>query len=129
MVHSAYAIGLIEMKWASTVSESNSLREAISESCHRVTSELGGLKPDVIMIFPSSHYDKGYELIPQMIRLELGDSNIFGCSGTSVKGGGREIEYKPGVAMIAGSLPDVELTPFHIENNDIPDGDDPPNSW
>lgn len=117
------------MKWASAVSESNNLREAISESCFRVTSELGGLKPDLVMIFPSSHYDQGYELIPQMIRFELGDCIIFGCSGTSVMGAGREIEYKPGFAMIAGSLPGVELTSFHIENNDIPDGDDPPNNW
>ena len=53
----------------------------------------------------------------------------MGCSGGGVIGAGREVEHRPGFAMTAAHLPDVDLTPFHISDKDLPDGDASPEAW
>ena len=54
---------------------------------------------------------------------------LIGCSGGGVIGDGREVEHRPGLAMTAAALPGVEITPFHAEDDALPDADAPPDAW
>ena len=117
------------MKWSSAVSENPSLGEAVAECVSKILEELGDQAPDLAVVFPSAHHAAEYENVPRLIREHLGDCMLVGCSAGGVIGAGREVEHRPGFAMTAVRLPDVELSPFHLEDDALPDGDASPDAW
>ena len=117
------------MKWSSAVSENFSLAEAVGECSRQIHDDLDGMEPDLIFAFVSSHHAVEYESLPQLVRENLADALLIGCSGGGIIGAGREIEQRPGFALTAAVLPDVQLTPFYIGEDALPDGDAPPDQW
>lgn len=117
------------MKWSSAVSDSPSLEDAVSACAATVEEDLGQQPPDLTVAFVSAHHVSSYELLPDMVRRHIGATLLIGCSGGGVIGAGKEIEDRPGLALAAARLPDVELVPFHIDNESLPDGDAPPHEW
>jgi len=117
------------MKWSSSVSDSPSLDDAVAACASDVREELGGQPADLTVVFVSAHHASGYDRLPDLVRRHIGDSLLVGCSGGGVIGAGREIEDRPGLALTCARLPEVELTPFHVENEGLPDGDAPPQEW
>ena len=116
------------MKWASAISESANVEEAVSECAESIKSIVGN-SPDLVFVFPSFNFSGQFKDISNALSQHFENSVIMGCSGNGVIGAGREVEHTPGFAMCAAELPEVEITPFHISDSDLPDGDDPPNKW
>ncbi len=117
------------MKWSSAVSEKFSLAEAVEECGRQLHDGLDGMEPDLIIAFVSSHHAVEYDILPQLVRENLADSLLIGCSGGGIIGAGREVEQRPGFALTAAVLPDVQLKPFRIGEDALPDGDAPPDQW
>ena len=116
------------MKWASAISESENVEKAVSECAESIKSIVGN-SPDLVFVFPSFNFSGQFKDISNALSKHFENSVIMGCSGNGVIGAGREVEHTPGFAMCAAELPEVEITPFHISDSDLPDGDDPPNKW
>ncbi len=117
------------MKWSSAVSEESTLADAFDECVRRLEDELGGLMPHMVAAFVSPHYAHEYETLTALVAERLGDALLVGCSGGGVIGAATEVENRPGLALTAAHLPDVRLTPFHIQYGGLPDGDAPPDEW
>ncbi|MCH7745889.1 MAG: hypothetical protein IIC84_07450, partial [Chloroflexi bacterium] len=117
------------MKWSSAVSESSSLAEAVAECASVIRDELGDKTPDLIVAFVSAHHSAEYESVPKLVRAHLSGGTLIGCSTGGVIGAGREVENRAGFSMAAAHLPDVNLTPFHVEDAALPDGDAAPDEW
>ena len=117
------------MKWSSAVSESLSLDEAVVECASKIRSELEDSVPDMVVVFVSAQHADRYAEIPGLVESHLPGGVLIGCSGGGVIGDGREVEHRAGLAMTAVHLPDVELAPFHIEDDALPDGDAAPEAW
>lgn len=117
------------MKWSSVVSEKTSMGEAVAECASKITEDMDGEVPDLVVTFVSGHHAPSYREVPELVRKYFGDAMVFGCSGGGVIGDGHEIEQRPGLALTAAVLPDVEITPFHIDDDSLPDGDAPPDAW
>ena len=117
------------MKWSSAVSDRELLEDALAECVAKVLGELDGQTPDLILAFISTHHMPGYMLVPGLIRELLGDGLLIGCSGGGVIGDGSEVEHRPGLALSTAVLPGVQLSSFHLENDELPDADAPPNAW
>jgi small ligand-binding sensory domain FIST len=106
-----------------------SFTEAAHQVCDEVLDNLDGKRPDVALAFVSSHHAPSYYSAPEVISERLGTKVLVGCSAAGVIGGGREIERRPGVALTAASLPGVNLTPFILQQDELPGPDDPPEAW
>ena len=117
------------MKWSSAVSGDPSLEGAVDECAASVLEGLEGRRPDLAFVFPSAAHAADYGDVPDLVRSRLGDSPLLGCSGGGVIGAGREVEGGPGFALAAAALPGAELSLFHVENDDLPDQDSPPERW
>ena len=117
------------MKWSSAVSDNTSLAEAVADCASQIRDELDGPEPDLVVAFVSAHHAADYYEVPGMVREHLSGGLLIGCSGGGVIGAGREVEHRPGFALTAAALPRVELAPFHIEDDRLPDGDAPPDAW
>ena len=117
------------MKWASTVSDQETLEGAMEECVSSIRREMGENTPDLAVIFLSSHFSSQCEDVPRVLRDKLGPKVILGCSAGGVIGGGREVENRPGFSLTVAHLPDVELYPFHLDGDDVPDMDAGPDAW
>ena len=117
------------MKWVSAVSEHRVLKYAVAECAGELRSALGGRAPDLAVAFVSPHHAARYGEVPELVGEMLGDCALTGCSGGGVIGAGREVENRPGFSLAAAYLPGVAITPFHIRDEDLPDGDAPPSEW
>ncbi len=117
------------MHWASAVSDNESLDAAIEECVSQVSNELGNDSPDLAVVFVSSQHATRYEEVPGLVQKGLGARVLFGCSAGGVIGGGREVEHRPGFSLTAAHLPDVELFPFYMERDRLPDADASPKAW
>ena len=116
------------MKWVSALSEHRFLKYAVAECAREISEALGDQKPDLIVAFVSAHHAARYDELSSLIS-ELADCFLIGCSGGGVIGAGREVEDRPGLSLTAAVLPDVDIVGFHIDNDDLPDGDAPPSAW
>ncbi|MCH8195218.1 MAG: FIST C-terminal domain-containing protein [Chloroflexi bacterium] len=117
------------MEWSSTVSEEFSLRDAVDEAVGRIQDDLGPEPPDLAVAFISAHHAPEYGDVPALVSKALRPRVLIGCSAGGVIGGGREVEDRIGFSLTAARLPDVELVPFHVENEALPDLDAGPGAW
>ena len=117
------------MKWASTVSDHDVLEEAIQECVSSILRDMGDAPTDLVMAFVSSHFATQYDDVLAILRQNLDAKLLFGCSAGGVIGGGQEVEHRPGFSLTAAHLPDVELLPFHVDGDDLPDMDAGPDAW
>lgn len=117
------------MKWASSVSELPNLNQAIDECITGLSSTLGDAQPDLAVVFVSPHFESEYSKVVELIAQGLGPVKIFGCSGGGIIGDGVEVEQRHGISITAASLPDVEITEFHLDGSGLPDLDAGPSSW
>jgi small ligand-binding sensory domain FIST len=117
------------MKWASVVSDQQTLERAMDECVSSIRQSLGEAPPDLAVAFVSPHFSGEYDYIPAMMKDKLGAKLLFGCSAGGVIGGGKEVEHRPGFSITAAHLPGVEMEPFHLQGDELPDMDASPDEW
>jgi small ligand-binding sensory domain FIST len=94
-----------------------------------VIDNLDGARPDVALVFVSSHHAPSYFIAPDLFSERLGARVLAGCSAAGVIGAGREVERRPGVAVCAAVLPYAKAHPFHLKQDELPDADAAPEAW
>ena len=117
------------MKWASAISDNESLKDAIEECCDNIRNEMEGATTDLAVTFISPHFDDQYDFVVELVKQGLGAGTVFGCSGGGIIGDGREIEQRAAVSVTAANLPNVEIVEFHLESDSLPDLDGGPELW
>jgi small ligand-binding sensory domain FIST len=101
----------------------------MAELKRSLSDQLGGNRPDLAIVFASSHFQSGYRQIPNFVFDLLSPNVLIGCSAEGVIGGGVEVEGTPALSITAACLPDVTLSTFHVELDDIPSMDAGPSAW
>ena len=117
------------MNWTSALSENPVLEEAIAECGVAIKNVVGGGTLDLAVAFISPHYEDSYDRVADLIAETLGAKHVFGCSGGGVIGNGVEVEQRAGVSITAAVLPNVNVRPFHLEGDLLPDMDAGPDKW
>ena len=112
------------MKWSSAVSREPTLEDAVVECAEEVYSDA-----DLAIVFVSAHHAAAQDRLLDLLERRLGSAPTIGCSAAGVIGAGREVENSPGLAVTTALLPGATAAPFHVEDEDLPDGDAPPEAW
>ena len=117
------------MKWTSALSEQPVLDDAIAECGVAIKNSIGDETLDLAVAFISPHYEESCERVADLMAQTLGAKHVFGCSGGGVIGNGQEVEQRAGLSITAAVLPNVDIKPFHLEVNGLPDLDAGPDKW
>ena len=100
------------VKWASTVSTSDRLEDALSEAAETIEQRLGSAQPDLVIAFASTEYGPHLGLLGKELEQAFPGALLFGCSAPGVIGGGRELENERSLSLTAARLPGVEISPM-----------------
>ncbi len=102
------------MKFVSALAESAAVGAALDQVMPEIDAGLGGA-PDLAFVFAAGRCADGGERMLARLERAWPDAVVVGCSARSVIGGGREVEEKSSLAVVAATLPGVELAPFELD--------------
>lgn len=107
------------MRFSSCISENEVPDKAIDEICTSCLSQLGSDKPDLALLFISSRYTSDWTSLIEKIHIALGQPILMGCTGEGIIGHNKELEFMPGMALISAHLPNTNLQPFYISQEEL----------
>ncbi|NEU73744.1 hypothetical protein PI95_014535 [Hassallia byssoidea VB512170] len=122
-----------QMQWANALSTRPSLEAAVADVVQRAVSSLTA-PADLGLVFISSAFTSEYSRLLPLLAEKLSVPVLIGCSGggvigTTDKGQTQELEAEPALSLTLAHLPGVNIQPFHIVAEELPDLDGPPNPW
>jgi small ligand-binding sensory domain FIST len=103
------------MQFASALSHETRTEAAVSEVLETVVQHLPEPHAHLSFVFASPHHLKALPNLLHEMQERLSTHTLLGCTGGGVIGDHREVESRPGLALMAACLPEVTITPFHIE--------------
>lgn len=120
-------------QWVSALSTRPSLEAAIAEVVQQTQAELQA-PASLGLVFISSAFASEYSRLMPLLKEHLSDIPLIGCGGAGVVGTTsyhliREIEGEPALSLTLASLPGVQVHPFHLSADELPDLDSSPNAW
>jgi small ligand-binding sensory domain FIST len=104
------------MRFHSALSEHESTAHAAEEVIASVRDQ--DLDPDVLFVFFTAAHRDEAEALVEKLWLELDPQALVGCSAEGVIGADREVEDRPGVAVLAAELGGARVHPFHIARDE-----------
>jgi small ligand-binding sensory domain FIST len=121
------------MKWASALSTRPFLEAAVEEVVAQAQATLQA-SADLGFVFISSAFASEYSRLLPLLRDKLPNVPLVGCSGGGVigvtqRGKVLEVEGEPAVGLTLAHLPNVQVKPFHIIGDELPDLDSAPDAW
>jgi small ligand-binding sensory domain FIST len=122
-----------QMQWANALSTRPSLEAAVADVVQRAVSSLTA-PADLGLVFISSAFTSEYSRLLPLLAEKLSVPVLIGCSGggvigTTMEGQTQELEASPALSLTLAHLPGVNIQPFHIVGEELPDLDGPPNAW
>lgn len=112
------------MRFRSFLSEGRTYKDCLDDLQTKFTGEPA---PDVTFAFFSEAYSVHYQEFTGGLKELLGGGVLVGCSAGGLSGEKRETEFRPAASLLCGWLPEVRVSPFHLE--ELPDLDGPPGAW
>ncbi|HAO11963.1 MAG TPA: hypothetical protein DCQ51_12515, partial [Planktothrix sp. UBA8407] len=121
------------MRWASALSQRPSLEAAVKEVVEIAQDSLRA-SPDLGLVFISSAFSSEYSRLMPLLQEHLNLPTLIGCGAGGVIGmnsdhQAEEIEGEPALSLTLAHLPEVEIHPFHLSADDLPDLDSSPDRW
>ena len=110
------------MRFCEALSTERDPRKVLDGLTSKAIEELDGEKPDLGFLFVSPHHRDGIPYLLGEVAARTGVTNLLGCTGQSIIGGGREVEHSPSAALWLAALPGVTLRTFRVECEQTPDG-------
>ena len=105
------------MRFHSAVSDDEDTPSAVGGAIEQTRGALGD-EVDVAFVFFTADHKGDAETIVERIWLKLDPQAVVGCSAEGVIGADVEIERKPGLTILAASMPDVRVHPFYFRGDD-----------
>jgi small ligand-binding sensory domain FIST len=109
------------IRFASAISTSSDLRQAIGEVCRDALTQLNG-SPHLAVLFISTEYPSIDHDVAKQVGELLGPTALIGGTGESIVGVGREVEQQPAVSLWLACLGDTQITPMHLQLEQTSEG-------
>ncbi|MFM7364389.1 MAG: FIST N-terminal domain-containing protein [Cuspidothrix sp.] len=121
-----------KMQWTNALSTRPSLEAAITDVVEQAVASLTA-PADLGLVFISSAFMSEYSRLLPLLAEKLCVPVLIGCSARGVigrkQGQTEEIEAEPALSLTLAHLPAVDIQPFHIVAEELPDSDSSPNAW
>ena len=104
------------MRFHSAVSDEESAAGAVRRAVAQARDAVGEV--DVAFVFFTADHRDDADLIVERVWRDLDPQAVVGCCAEGVIGADAEIERRPGLALLAASVPGVRVRAFHVRGDD-----------
>ena len=80
---------------------------------------------DIALVFATPHFDDDLPEILEKVQERLPSAVLLGCTAEGTIGVDQELERVPAISLLAASLPDVDVRPFYIRQQDVEAAEQP----
>ncbi len=77
------------------------------------------VQADLAVLFATHHYGPEFGELLGAIHSGLDARNLIGCTAESIVGPDREVESQPAAVLFLASLPEVQVMPFLLDQEDL----------
>ncbi len=116
------------MRFASAISQSGNGGLAVQELIAQVGGQLEPSAVDFVLFHSTAHFEDEIDEVLASLEGRFRNAFLLGCTAEGTIGSDREAQRGCSVALLAGSLPDVGLRPFHIEQEQL-ESTESPDAW
>jgi small ligand-binding sensory domain FIST len=110
------------MPFAAAMSTNADTVAALDEVSDRLRGQIAG-DPDLAFLFFTPHHSDDAEHLAATTAQRFGVRYLLGCTGESIVGNEREVEWKPALCLWLGKFSaDVQLEPIYLLPEKTPDG-------
>ncbi|MEZ4441400.1 MAG: FIST N-terminal domain-containing protein [Polyangiaceae bacterium] len=113
------------MRWATAISERDDTDRALEEVLTILSRRLEG-PAQLALLFATPDHQDAFDELGARVLAGTRASRLLGCSGSGVLAGGREVEQRPALAVMAGVLPETRIESLHVEASQLPES---PHDW
>jgi small ligand-binding sensory domain FIST len=99
--------------------EGGTLGDALDRACERATASLRGRTPDIAFAFVSPTYGADVASAGRRLRERTKARHVVGCTGLGVCETAGEIDGRPALSVLLGSLPGVDLATFALRQDQL----------
>ena len=111
------------MPFAAALSSALDTRQAVDEVCWETHRQLGGVAPELALVFYSPHHADSAVSIARLLHGKLQPRCLLGCLGESIVGSRREVELDPALSLWVGNWNgNAEMEAFQLQMSQTPDG-------
>jgi small ligand-binding sensory domain FIST len=107
------------LRFASSVTSAKAVDQAVNELLAPIDRRLTPGMVDLVLLFVTSHFRDDLEQITERVQNAMTSGVIIGCTAEGAIGADREFERMPAMSLLAASLPDVDIRPFHVTQADL----------
>ncbi|MDO8630099.1 MAG: FIST N-terminal domain-containing protein [Phycisphaerales bacterium] len=107
------------MRFAASVTAKPETKQAVEELLAPLDQRLTTGDVDLVLLFATDHFDEDFEGVVNGVGSALPNAVIIGCTAEGTIGVDRELERVPSMSLLAASLPDVDIRPFHVRQKQL----------
>lgn len=107
------------VQFASATTTASTPAEAVDDLRRQVEPRTDAPGYDLALLFVSPHHQQHAASLLASLRAAWNPSVLIGCVGVGVIGANEELERRPAITALVGSLPGARLHPFNIQPRDL----------
>lgn len=107
------------MRFAATVTRASEVDRAIEEILAPIDQRVTPGMVDLALLFVSAHFEDDLEAVVERVMTALPNATLIGCTAEGTIGVDQELERVPSMSLLAATMPDVRVRPFHIRQQDL----------
>lgn len=108
-----------KMQFASSISARPDADRAVEELLAPIDQQMTPGMADVVLFFATAHYEDEFAAVLDRVQSFFSTAALIGCTAEGTLGVDREVERAPSMALLALSLPDVAVRPFHLRQREL----------
>ncbi|MCO6437377.1 MAG: FIST C-terminal domain-containing protein [Phycisphaerae bacterium] len=107
------------IRFASSVTTAARADRAVDEILRPIDSRVTPGMVDLALLFVTPHFEDDLPEIVDRVLSTLPSAVLLGCTAEGTIGFDQEVERTPSLSLLAASLPEVSVRPFHIRQNQL----------
>ena len=107
------------MRFASSISAVTTAREAVDELFRPIDARVTPGMVDLVLLFATAHFSEDLPDVVERLSTAFPGAVLLGCTAEGTIGSDKELESVPSMSLLAASMPEVQVRPFHLRQQDL----------
>lgn len=107
------------MRFAASITDEFDMDQALRSLLAPIDSRITPGMVDLALLFVNGHFKNDLPEIVEKLHQTFPSAIMLGCTAEGTIGVDREVERVPSLSLLVGSLPDVEIRPFYLQQKQL----------